>query len=282
MNTLRALLLLGSILACHTLSFAQMPSPAEPRKLDLTISVGGTFVLGEPIIASVTIANNTIGDISFDEQHPGTTITFDVRDSDDTNPLPLRQEGKALLAKPFVLPANETLIGDYRIDKLVDLTQVGRYFVTFKATYQGIVYATRVRMVELVPGFVLGEGVQLFSKHPNLQRQFTIVRWPRQHVDCAFLRIVDKPTGRQFETINLGPYLGLNKLKMNIAPNGEITTLHRATPDHYIRHVFWSLPEEVVHRSKIQLVDPNASGGDRLTDLRKYVEGAVNDASDKK
>jgi hypothetical protein len=66
----------------------------------------------------------------------------------------------------------------------------------------------------------------------------------------------------------LGAYLPLVDPRINIAENGEIVVLHRATPEYFVRNVFWSLPNDFVHRSQISVVDPSTADTARLHGLK--------------
>jgi hypothetical protein len=94
-------------------------------------------------------------------------------------------------------------------------------------------------------------------------------------VDRIFLRIEDIPSGVVFPTVMLGAYLPLSKPRMNIAPSGEITILHRATPEYYVRNVFWSLEEEFVRRSTQNLLDPATADTARLNGMKADLEEVI-------
>ena len=83
-----------------------------------------------------------------------------------------------------------------------------------------------------------------------------------------------------FPTVMLGAYLPLMKPRLNIADNGEVTVLHRATPEYYVRNIFWSLPNEFVRRSTLSLLDPSTADTSRLNAMRDDLDEVIkkNDA----
>jgi hypothetical protein len=62
---------------------------------------------------------------------------------------------------------------------------------------------------------------------------------------------------------------------MNIANSGEITVLHRATPEYYVRNVFWSLESEFIRRSTQNLLDPATADSARLNGMKADLEEVV-------
>jgi hypothetical protein len=73
----------------------------------------------------------------------------------------------------------------------------------------------------------------------------------------------------------LGAYLPLVKPRLNIAANGEIVVLHRATPEYYIRNVFWSLTSDFVQRSQVTILDPSTADTVRLNGLKSDFDSII-------
>lgn len=268
MNRIIALILLALGLTAPLLAQYKQ----DERRLR-PVSVGIAFehtsyVLGEDIPVRVLVKNNTTSELTLGL---GATPSgmFVVSNTNDPQRQNLAKDPKGCLPKPLTLKANEERVFDLNLTQAVTLSNTGKYFVTFGAIVKGILYETKIKAIEIVPGSIVAEGTQLFKKNPNLQRHFTLVRWPRDHIDRLFLRIEDSPTKQFYPTVMLGAYLPLVKPRMNIADNGEVTILHRATPDYYMRNVFWSLTNEVVRRSSQSLLDPATADTARLKGMQK-------------
>lgn len=274
MNRLIALALLA--IGITAPAFAQYRQ--DDRRLR-PVSVGIAFehtsyVLGEDIPVRVLVKNNTTSELTLGMGNTPSGL-FIVSKTNDPQRQNLAKDPNGCIPKPLKLGPNEEQVFDLNLTQAVTLSDTGKYFVSFGVIVKGMRYDTKIKALEIVPGTIVAEGVQLFKKDPNLQRHFTLVRWPRDHVDRLFLRMEDSPTRQFYPTVMLGAYLPLVKPRMNIAPNGEITILHRATPDYYMRNVFWSLPTEVVRRSSQNLLDPATADTERLKGMQKDLNEIV-------
>lgn len=274
MNRVIALILLA--LGLTTTVFAQYNQ--DNRRLR-PVSVGlalenTSYILGEDIPVRVLVKNNTTDDLTLGigETPSGLFVVSNTNDPQRRN---LAKDPKGCLPKPLTLKPNEERVFDLNLTQAVTLSESGKYFVAFGVVVKGMRYETKVKAIDIVPGTIVAEGIQLFKKNPNLQRHFTLVRWPRDHVDRLFLRMEDTPSREFYPTVMLGAYLPLVKPRMNIAQNGEVTILHRATPDYYVRNVFWSLPSEVVRRSTQNLLDPATADTERLKGMQKDLNEIV-------
>lgn len=239
------------------------------RPVSVGIALENTsYVLGEKIPVRVLVKNNTTEELTLGTGNTPSGL-FVVSNTNDPQRRNLARDPLGCLPRPLKLGPNEERVFDLNLTEAVVLSNTGKYFVAFGAIVKGTRYDTQIKAIEIVPGTIVAEGVQLFKKQPNLQRHFTLVRWPRDHVDRLFLRIEDTPTRQFYPTVMLGAYLPLVKPRMNIATSGEVTILHRATPDYYMRNVFWSLPNEVVRRSSQSLLDPATADTARLKGMQK-------------
>lgn len=243
------------------------------------VSVGiafehSSYVLGEDIPVRVLVKNNTTSDLTLGSGNAPSGL-FVVSKTTDPQRQNLARDPKGCLPKPLTLAPSEERVFDLNLTQAVTLSETGKYFVSFGAIVNGMQYETKIKALEIVPGTIVAEGTQLFKNNPNLQRHFTLVRWPREHVDRLFLRIEDSPTRQFYPTVMLGAYLPLVKPRMNIATSGEVTILHRATPDYYMRNVLWSLPTEVVRRSSQSLLDPATADTARLKGMQKDLNEIV-------
>lgn len=249
-----------------------------PQHLDpISVGIGipnKSYVLGEPIPVQLLVRNNTPAPITLGKGN-FPAGTFIVTKVGDLSKRTLARDPLGCLPRPLTLQPNEERLFTVDLEQAANFRDGGRFFVTFGALYNGIQYNTAVQSIEIVPGYILAEGTQVFAKDPNRQRHFTLVRWSRDRVDRIFLRVEDTPDGRYFPTLMLGAYIPLMKPRLNIAPNGEVTILHRATPEFYVRNVFWSLPQEFVRRSSQNLLDPATADTARLNGMQKDFDEVI-------
>ncbi len=237
-------------------------------KLTLAYSV---FVVGEPVVLQVDLLNATRGQIEIGGPKATSVLLMEVTKGSVNNELkPFREDP---MVAPFTLKPGETAQRRLALDKWFSLEQEGKYIVCAVLVHRGMRYESVKRSFDVVPGMSLGGGTQMFVDREQLKRQFKLVFWHRNQEDRLFLRIEDEPGARIWDSIDLGTLMRASPPKLDISPEGEVTVIHRATQDAFLRTVLWSLPDviEIVERNS--LIDPEISASQRVNAL--YGEGAA-------
>jgi hypothetical protein len=272
--------LLTTLLLClgSAVTFAAGPQRMRPVSVGIAFE-SLSYVMGEEVPVRLWVRNNTSSTLTLGKGSLPAGVLEVSRVGDPLkNSLALDKGG--CLPRPFTLKPGEQRTMRVNLAKAADISAEGKYFVTFGVIVRDMRYDTEIKVLEVVPGSLISEGLQLFSSSISHQRHFKLVRWPRDHIDRIFLRVEDEPTGTVFPTVMLGAYLPLSKPRMNIAPSGEITILHRATPEYYVRNVFWSLEEEFIRRSSQKLLDPATADTARLNGMKADLDEVI-DKNDK-
>jgi hypothetical protein len=161
--------------------------------------------------------------------------------------------------EPITLIGGDTWEGTVAIDKLFPLRTAGRYYATLVATQEDRRYSSQRRAFDVVPGLELKSALQLFANSKVRHRRFALVYWAREQQEILFLRMEDEPAERGWETIRLGPLLRTSEPRMDIAPDGTVTVMHRATQDAYLKTTVKSQPDSVEVVGQEQLLDPASS-----------------------
>ncbi|MEI6645554.1 MAG: hypothetical protein WCP12_05920 [bacterium] len=259
MNTWK--LMVSVLLLAYTSSAQQIDV-----RLELTHSV---FILGEPIVANVTVANNSRIPIIIGENAPDKILIEITRESqyDELEP----QNNAPLFAASQIGPG-QTVQQSFELDKWFALYDSGKYMIRAIVVKEGVRHETRRKTFDVVPGVPLKEGIQMFVDKQSLSRKFHLVYWMRNQVNRLFLRIEDSPTGQAWDTIDLGVLSKVTEPKLDISPKGEVTVIHRSTQDAFIRTVIWSLPMNIEIAERDALVDPDVSSTQRVRSLYEEMQ----------
>lgn len=259
MNTWK--LMASSLLLAHMASAQQIDV-----RLELTHNV---FVIGEPIVANVTVANNTRTPINSGENAPDKILIEITRESqyDELEP----QNSSPLFQASQIAPG-QTVQQSIEVDKWFALYDSGKYMIRAIVIKDGTRHETRKKTFDVVPGIPLKEGIQMFVDKQHLHRKFHLVYWMRNQVNRLFLRIEDSPTGQAWDTIDLGVLSKVTEPKLDISPKGEVTVIHRSTQDGFIRTVIWSLPNNIEIAERNVLVDPDVSSTQRVRSLYEEMQ----------
>jgi hypothetical protein len=249
---------------------------AWAQQVDMKLQLAYTaFVIGEPVLVQVDVQNDT-SDVIRSEPGSLDKLFFEVSQPgspyDDLQPINTQPVGGK-----FEIPAGEPLTTKVELDKWFPLLKEGKYMARAVLLHKGVRYESQKKSFDIVPGIALVDGVQMFVKPKDMKRSFRLVYWHRNEVDRLFLRAVDEPEGRVWDTVDLGNLMRSQPPKLDIAPDGQITIVQRATQDAFIRTLLWSLPEslEVVERN--QLLDPEVSASQRAKSLYGEMAGEKKD-----
>lgn len=260
---LGVLLAAGSLLAQESLD-----------AVALTLRIASkNYVIGEAVPVTIKVTNNSGRRISFNEAGRPEVLGMAVTHRNSRTEAPMFS-GVKLFDRGVTLEAGQVFTHTVKINELFDIRKSGDYFVTFSLVVLGKRYETRPAAFVVVPGKFVKKAVQIFADTPDVQRVFTLVKWSRDGVQWMFLRIEEIPENPmlRFETRKLGSFIELEPApRLDVAPNGEVTVLHRASHDIFFKSVFWSFPEQVIYRGTTQMLDPIAAMSDRFKTVQDDV-----------
>lgn len=236
------------------------------QQVDVTLTLAyNAFVVGEPVLVQVDALNATRDLIDLGGKGSKDSLFVEITKGGQYNELsPFNSD--PLVASATLKPG-QTLQHKVELDKWFSLVEEGRYVARAVLVHNGVRYESVKKSFDVVPGIPLKDGVQMFVNRQNLKRLFKLVYWHRNQADRLFLRIDDDLGGRIWDTIDLGVLQRLSPPKLDISPEGEVTVVHRATQDAFIRTLIWSLPDSVEVVERNNLVDPDISASQRVRAL---------------
>lgn len=235
-------------------------------RIELTQSV---FILGEPVVAKVSLANNTRNAFIIGDDSPDKILVEITRESQYDE---LEPQNNAPPIQPVQIMPGETFQQNIELDKWFALYESRKFMIRAIAVKNGMRHETQKKTFDIVPGIPLKEGIQMFVDRQHLHRKFQLVYWMRGQVNRLFLRIEDSPTGQAWDTIDLGILSKTTDPKLDISPKGEVTIIHRSTQDAFIRTLIWSLPDSIEIAERNALIDPDVSSTERVRSLYEEMQ----------
>jgi hypothetical protein len=252
---------------------------ASAQQIEVSLTLAYTsYVIGEPVVVQLEAVNATRDLIDAGGPESKDEVLVEFTKGDRHNEL--SPYNPAPVAGVFQLKPGQTLTRKIELDKWFQLTSEGRYAVRAVVVHDGMRYESTKKSFDVVPGIALRSAVQMFVKRPDAKRLFRLVYWSRSQSERLFLRIEDDPEGKVWDSLDLGVLLRLSEPKVDISPDGEVTVVHRATQDAFIRTVLWSLPDSVEVVERNTLLDPEISASQRVKAL--YGEMADDKKEEKK
>lgn len=261
---------LTTLLLCALLAPGLRAATSE-IKVDLKLD-GSDFVSGERIRGVVDIANSSPERVSVGYSNSKDLFFVEVYRAGDRSQLV--RLGKRPFVARFRVDSSEgqrleTFLGDHYA-----LREPNRYLAKPVLVHDGTRYEGAIRAFDVVEGIRIAGAMQMFANRKGLQRNFSLVYWPRNRAEHLFLRAQDAGTSdRKWETRDLGPMLRIGNPTVSVLSGGEVVVLHRLNADQFVRHEFWSLPDELTFRLRETVRDPETAGTARVREL--YREGGV-------
>ena len=212
-----------------------------------------TFVVGEPVIASVTIENHGVRPVNISDFGPykGNRLFFEISVSPHTY-LPQRREGK--IVSDLELERNEGTEFEVRLSDWYDRLKPGVY---------------RIRAVLLV-GDERYASTQYLPGRPPTERSLRLVYWSRNGRDVAFLRAWDS-TGAVYGTLEIGTLLRIRKPVLQQADENTFFVYRQVTRDTNQRAEITSDASGVSLKEQLLSLDTNVP---IIDELRQAVDEA--------
>jgi hypothetical protein len=239
---------------------------AWAQQIDVKLTLAyNAFVVGEPVVVQIDLLNATRDLIDVGSPASASALVVEITKGGQYEEVhPFRTEP---FVPAFRLNPGQAWQHKLALDKWFPVEQEGKYVARVVLVHRGMRYESAKRSFDVVPGLPVGGGVQMFVKKESLKRQFKLVYWHRNQNDRLFLRIEDEPGPRIWDSIDLGALMRGTPPKLDISPDGEVTVVHRATQDAFLRTVLWSLPDSVEVVERNSLVDPEISASQRVNSL---------------
>lgn len=231
--------------------------------MGLRVSTANTaYVTGEPVVVDLSVHNRTTR--AFKPRRGAADAQLTLSVSRGTDRTPLESSYPEVHVTDLDLPSGQTWQGSFEVSRAFPMRVPGRYLVRLVAVHDGMRYESSPRAFDVVPGFEITKVVQVFPGDPPVQREIRLAYWVRNQMEELFLQVSEKPGARQWRTYSLGPLLRTTPPKIDIAPDGLLTIVHRATPEVFLKSQMLSEEGLVTYQGQEKLLDPVASSSKRM------------------
>ncbi|MFZ4395972.1 MAG: hypothetical protein ACOYOU_10150 [Kiritimatiellia bacterium] len=216
------------------------------------------YLVGEAIRADVCIVNHATTPFMVGSGiNRQNGLFFQITDRrHDT--LTLSQPGASMISN-LLLPGGETHRAAFELDEWYPLGKTGSYIATAMVRRDDRRYESVSRAFDIVPGLEIKTAIQLFADLPDSQRKLSLVYFVRRQAEYIFLRITDTPGDRVWSTLELGRLLRTTPPTIEVASDGLVIIVHRATQDVYLRTQVKSTVRGVELLGQEQILDRRAA-----------------------
>ena len=221
-----------------------------------------TFVVGEPVVASVTIENRGVRPVNISNFGPfrENRLFFEISQKPHVF-LPQRREGKIL--EELELERNEGTVCEVKLSDWYNLLEPGVYRVRAVLIVGDERFATELAAFDIVPGIELAAATQFLPGRPPVERSLRLVYWTRNGKDIAFLRAWDA-TGVTYGTLEIGPLMRIKKPVLQQADETTFFIFRQVTRDANQRAEIVSDASGVSLKEQLLSLDSNVPTVDAL------------------
>ena len=257
---------------------------AEPEVGDAEITVDlrmdvNEYLVGEKIRGVVSVFNNARDSVKVGKGgRDKLFLELFLEHGSGVNYRVKRSTGKPFTVD-FELAPGQSQSFEVFFERHFAFRKQGRYSGRAVLTHNGARFQGALRTFDVVPGLKVAEALQMFAEQPELKRRFELLHWSRNRFEHLFIRAIDEgwmsvddpKTGTRREkvdhiwtTADLGTYLSLTKPKLSVNKKGEVSILHRASQDEFVKTLYWSLPEVLEFQKHEALIDPEVAASERV------------------
>lgn len=265
-----------------TATFSHAASPSE-ISVDLKLDASD-FIIGERVRAVLDIANFSPDVVGIggkvrvwagEGENRVLKASYNVNDrvfievyrtSDQTQ---LKKISKGEFVASFAVETGEGQKLEVFLADHYALDVANRYMAKPVLVHGGVRYEGLPRVFDIVEGVQVGGAMQMFSSRRGMQREFSLVYWPRSRGEHLFLRARDTNPSKMWRTTDLGSVLRTTKPEVSVCKDGKVFVLHRHDQDSFVRSEFWSLPNDLEFRGRSLVLDPVTAGTQSVRELYK-------------
>ncbi len=218
---LRLSALLATTFALIGHSEAQLATSLQLSKRD--------YILGEPILASVTVTNHAGRDLVFASDNRLQWLDFLVKDS---NGNPVSPHVRKMFGA-MQIGAGQSMARQIDLSELFQFSRPGSYSVSAVVrlpgdTHQGS--STNRALFNLTPGRPYWTQKVGLADRPGETREYRILNFVGGQKNQLYAQIADGRTGRSIRTFLLGDSLSLRKPLVTVDRNQRMHVLFLASP----------------------------------------------------
>ena len=255
-------------LAASVVFFAA--SAALAQSLGFEVEMKHTsYVVGEPVLASVTIENHGFRPVHLTDFGPfkENRLFFEISQQPQVY-LKQRREGKIIT--DIELEKDEGTSCGVNLSEWYNLLAPGSYRIRAVLILGNERYESPMTGFDIVPGIELASETQFIQGRPPIERKLLLVYWSRDGKDVAFLRAWDA-NGTTYGTLELGSLIRNRKPVLQRVEETTYYVHRQVTSDAFRRAEIISDATGVSVKEQLTSVDVAVPVSDALREAASSV-----------
>ena len=245
-------------------------SAALAQSLGFEVEMKHTsYVVGEPVLASVTIENHGFRPVHLTDFGPfkENRLFFEISQQPQVY-LKQRREGKIIT--DIELEKDEGTSCGVNLSEWYNLLAPGSYRIRAVLILGNERYESPMTGFDIVPGIELASETQFIQGRPPIERKLLLVYWSRDGKDVAFLRAWDA-NGTTYGTLELGSLIRNRKPVLQRVEETTYYVHRQVTSDAFRRAEIVSDATGVSIKEQLTSVDVAVPVSDALREAASSV-----------
>ncbi len=221
------------LLSCGMLFFLQAGAMGQVR-LGVTVP-RRSFVLGEPIMATLTLQNQSMRPLVVDRDHYNAELFVEVSGGSlGRRNAPVRRR----VYRDFVIMPNASIRDVVEITSLYEYLGPGNYQLNVVMHYEDRSFYSEPFAFDIVSGLEMRSFRQMLPDYSDIELIYSFRYATREGREEAFM-VIQSADGRSlYGTFSLGPLLRLYRPVIRARDDGSVVVVHQSGHNRFSRSIF--------------------------------------------
>lgn len=202
------------------------------------------YLLFESIKIAITIVNDTDEPMKFSEDRSSADINFVV---EGQNYNFIFKKNKDRIVKDVTIMPDEKKIMTIDLTRWYPITSQGRYFISAEIEWNGKIYKTERKLIDVVSGIEIARVVRKLSGRQSNDRVYTLRYWQRNRQDNLFFLVEEPSASYHYGVFDLGPIVRVMKPELSVDRHGNIKIVHQSGINKVTETTLFSDDDEITY-----------------------------------
>jgi hypothetical protein len=193
-----------------------------------------SFVVGEPIAATVVLQSQSVIPLVFGNEHHNAELFLEIVSSSTGRGQPLRKR----VSRDLVLMPRESFRDVVEVTSIFDFLAGGNYRLSVVVVHEGMSYRSPIFVFDVVPGIEMQSLRQMLPGYRDIEVVYSFRYATREGREDAYM-VIESSDGRSlFGTFTLGPLLRLYRPMIRSRADGSVVVVHQSGRNRFTRSIF--------------------------------------------
>lgn len=191
------------------------------------------YMVGEAVMAKVTVDNDVEVPLVFDKSYHNAELEVCASRDRASARIPIIGS----VDREIVIMPNESAIELVDMNALVGFKFPGSYQVKARVRYDGLLFTSKSKGIDIVRGVEVISRKQSLSGYPAERLVYSLRYIGRNKSECAFLVVGNESGTKSYGTIRLGPIVRVMRPTVKFDEDDRVVIVHQSGRKRFTRSV---------------------------------------------